>query len=241
MGRVRSDTDFFVLSATEVVDTANRLVQRIAERFPKSGLGDAARAVRDATHKTEARIVDLQRPHLALRLTSRGVVVGTVALILWLLFGELDWSWPTGTIHISAFIGVLEPFLGSIVFITAFVVFLTSVEQRWKADRVVEALTELRSLIHVIDMHQLTKDPERTTHTGQDTPSSPQRDLTPFELGRYLDYCTELLSLCAKVAALYAQAFSDAKVLRSVDEIETLASGLSTKIWQKLNLLHKET
>ena len=32
-------------------------------------------------------------------------------------------------------------------------------------------------------------------------PSSPKRLLSPFELTRYLDYCSEMLSLAAKVAA----------------------------------------
>jgi hypothetical protein len=179
----------------------------------------------------------LEKPHFWLRMATRSVVLGTAILIHWLIFGELDWSFPQGRVRFSEFIGLLEPLLGTGVFITAFVVFLTQVEQRWKADRVIEALTELRSLIHVIDMHQLTKDPARVLKRGVDTPSSPDRDMSLFELSRYLDYCTELLSICAKVAALYAQSFSDTKVLRAVDEIETIATGLSTKIFQKLQLV----
>jgi len=33
--------------------------------------------------------------------------------------------------------------------------------------------------------------------------------MSPFLLCRYLDYCSELLSLTGKLAALYAQSFSD--------------------------------
>jgi hypothetical protein len=242
MGKEPTIEDVFVLSSALVVETADMLMRRIKERFPGSGLGHAAAAVHVATSKTSQRIQELERPHLVLRAASRGVVLATALLILWLIFGELEWSWPAGAMGVTTFVGVLEPFLGSVVFITAFVAFLSSLEQRWKADRVLEALTELRGLIHVIDMHQLTKDPERARQFGGegiDTPSSPARDLTSFELGRYLDYCTELLSICAKVAALYAQSFSDTKVLRAVDEIETLATALSMKIWQKLHLLHR--
>jgi hypothetical protein len=87
-------------------------------------------------------------------------------------------------------------------------------------------------------MHQLTKDPERAVRGGPDTASSPTRNMTPFQLGRYLDYCSELLSTISKVAALYAQAFPQSVVLSATDQVETLASGLSRKIWQKLVLLN---
>ncbi|MEE2827690.1 MAG: hypothetical protein VX498_00760, partial [Myxococcota bacterium] len=99
---------------------------------------------------------------------------------------------------------------------------------------------ELRSLIHVVDMHQLTKDPERANRQGPDTASSPQRLMTFFELGRYLDYCSELLSVIAKVAALYPQAFPESPILAATDQVETLATGLSRKIWQKLILLENK-
>jgi len=40
--------------------------------------------------------------------------------------------------------------------------------------------------------------------------------MTPFELGRYLDYCSEMLSLTGKVAALYAQDLDDPVVVEAV-------------------------
>ncbi len=88
-------------------------------------------------------------------------------------------------------------------------------------------------------MHQLTKDPERARHDGPNTESSPTRSMTPFELGRYLDYCSEMLSTISKVAALYSQAFPSAVILSATDHVETLAGGLSRKIWQKLVLLEQ--
>ena len=62
--------------------------------------------------------------------------------------------------------------------------------------------------------------------------------MTAFELSRYLDYCAEMLSLTGKVAALYVQDFDDGVAIASVNEVEDLTSGLSTKIWQKLMMLH---
>ena len=61
--------------------------------------------------------------------------------------------------------------------------------------------------------------------------------MTPFELGRYLDYCSEMLSLTGKVAALYAQDLDDPVVVEAVNDIEMLATNLSRKIWQKIAIL----
>ena len=118
--------------------------------------------------------------------------------------------------------------------------FLFSLETRFKRARALRAMHALRSLAHIIDMHQLTKDPERTTgRCGADTQSSPKRTLTPFELTRYLDYCTEALAVISKLAALYVQHFHDPVTLSSVNELEELTNGLSRKIWQKIMILDR--
>jgi hypothetical protein len=93
----------------------------------------------------------------------------------------------------------------------------------------------------VIDMHQLTKDPSQViAGVGNRTRSSPKRTLTAYQLTRYLDYCTEMLSLVGKLAALYAQSNSDSVVLQSVNDIETLTNGISRKIWQKIMILDND-
>jgi hypothetical protein len=62
--------------------------------------------------------------------------------------------------------------------------------------------------------------------------------MTRFELSRYLDYCSEALSLAGKVAALYLKGFDDPVALQAVNEVEDLTTGLSRKIWQKLTILY---
>ena len=86
-------------------------------------------------------------------------------------------------------------------------------------------------------MHQLTKDPDQLLASTTATASSPERSLTRQELGRYLDYCSELLSLTGKLAALYAERLGDPVILQSVDQVEDLTTGLSNKIWQKIMIL----
>jgi hypothetical protein len=62
--------------------------------------------------------------------------------------------------------------------------------------------------------------------------------MTEFELSRYLDYCSEMLSLTGKVAALYVQTFEDSVAVSAVNDIENLTTDMSRKIWQKLMVLH---
>ena len=61
--------------------------------------------------------------------------------------------------------------------------------------------------------------------------------MTRMQLARYLDYVTELLSLVSKIAALYVQRFDDEVAMDAVNDIESLTTGLSRKIWQKITLL----
>ena len=72
---------------------------------------------------------------------------------------------------------------------------------------------------------------------GGSTQSSPTRTLSRFELSRYLDYCSEMLSLTSKVAVLYAQSFPDTEVTDAVSDVERIAAGLSQKVWQKIMIL----
>eukprot|EP01038_Epipyxis_sp_PR26KG_P017703 gene17703-24658_t len=86
-----------------------------------------------------------------------------------------------------------------------------------------------------IDLHQLTKDP--VMFGAKLTKASPDRKLSPFELVRYLNYCSEMLSLSGKLAALYAQDFNDPDVIEAASDIEQLATNLSQKVWQKITIV----
>jgi hypothetical protein len=101
-----------------------------------------------------------------------------------------------------------------------------------------EGLQGLRGYAHVVDMHQLNKDPAALAANLPRTRSSPERDLSPQELLRYLDYCSELLSVISKFAALYSQYSRDRVVIETVNDVEQLSSMLSAKIWQKIMIIH---
>ncbi len=57
------------------------------------------------------------------------------------------------------------------------------------------------------------------------------------DLARYLDYCSEMLSITGKLAALFAQSVNDEVVVGAVNDIEELGSNLSRKIWQKITMI----
>ena len=97
--------------------------------------------------------------------------------------------------------------------IGAAILFFVSWENRIKRSRALKAIHELRAMAHIIDMHQLTKQPESCF--AQRAPAA-KRTLTPFELNRYLDYCSETLALISKIAALYVQDFDDPVTLSAV-------------------------
>jgi hypothetical protein len=93
-------------------------------------------------------------------------------------------------------------------------------------------------MAHVIDMHQLTKDPEMLRESFQPTAVSKPLDLSRDEMERYFEYCSEMLSLVGKTAALCAEESRDVVVLDTVSTIESLTVGMSRKIWQKISILN---
>ena len=225
---------FLSLDADEIVRTIETLSRRIEERFPGAGLGRVCRELLAIARHARERSQWIARPILALRLATAGLGVLIVAG-LGVTLARL--KPPAGGFEVGQFIQVLEAGINDLVLIGAAIFFLGTLEGRIKRRRALRALHELRSIAHIIDMHQLTKDPERTIGEAPATESSPQRLMTPLELGRYLDYCSEMLSLTGKVAALYVQHFDDSVALQAVNEIEDLTTGLSSKIWQKLMIL----
>lgn len=222
------------LNLEKTRETLGLLTQRIEERFPNSGLTQVARELDDIARETESKVAWTSTPNYLLRGSVAALIAG-ILVVLALSFNNVDWN--IGTFPMTEFIQVVEAGFNDIVLIGAAIFFLVSIETRVKRARVLAALNELRAIAHVIDMHQLTKDPTELSAVNKSTPSSPRRNLTPFELSRYLDYCSELLSLVSKLASIYAQHFPDGTVVSAINELEALTTGLSRKIWQKIIIL----
>lgn len=224
------------LQPAQIIATVQRLEQRVGERFPGSGLSRVAAELHRTAIRTEHIITRLRRPIWPLRIAAVAGVAVLVGFALWMVSLLLRASVDLG--DLSEVLQGSEAALNDVIFLSVAVFFLVSIEQRVKRQRALHALHRLRSIVHIVDMHQLTKDPQHLLG-GADTASSPTRTLDPFELARYLDYCSELLSLSSKLAALHVQYLNDAVVLGAVNDIETLAASLSNKIWQKIMILDR--
>lgn len=225
-----------ILESSHIVATIDRLKQRIDARFPESGLSRICGELLSTARSAAERSAGFARPIIAIRLFSWLLVALLVAGIA-LAVAATGLRW--GDVELQDVIQVSEAGLNEVIIIGAGLLFLVGFERRIKRSRGLRALHELRVVAHIIDMHQLTKDPERLLERYSSTSASPRETMTAFELNRYLDYCSELLSLTGKVAAIYVQKFDDPVVLEAVGEIEDLTTGLCQKIWQKMNLLQR--
>ena len=132
---------------------------------------------------------------------------------------------------------LIETVINDVVFAGIAVFFLYSFPERVQRGRLLNLLHQLRSTAHIIDMHQLTKDPEQLKRSFVPSAKSKPLELNRDEMERYLDYCSELLALVGKTAALCAEESRDSVILETVSTIETLTVGLSRKIWQKISNL----
>ena len=226
-----------ILNATKIAQTINRLQLRVSDRFPDSGLLRVASQLHEVALETDQTIRWIEKPGYLYRSLGIFFLILVVAALAF-AFTELDWKVPFG---ISSFVSMSEAALNEIVLLGAGVAFIVSLDLRRKRRRIISALSQLRSIAHVIDAHQLTKDPSNLGPQVITHEHSPKRTLTSYQLKRYLDYCSELLSLTSKVAFLYVQKFDDPISVNAVYELENLTTGLSRKIWQKIMVLQAAT
>src|ERR1019366_6017615 len=218
---------FRQLDADKLIETVKALHTRIEERFPGSGLGKVVAELLQVAEETVGRTRWIQKPHLLLRCVAVVLSLGIILLVAHVRQFNFD--------DFTNSVQALDASISSVVFVGAAILFFLNWEHRIKRDRALKAIHELRALAHIVDMHQLTKDPE--SYAGQHASPRHKRAMTPFQLNRYLDYCSDALALISKIAALYVQNFQDPVLLDAVDVVEDLTAGFSRKIWQKITIL----
>jgi hypothetical protein len=225
---------YLALDADAITATCARLSTRINERFEDSGLSKVSRELLAVARDTTETIEHIRRPRWWIR---AGVALALLAMVAVAMVLAASASAPSSRLEWFALLQIVESAINDVIFLGIAVFFLSSLETRIKRHAALRALHQLRSLAHVIDMHQLTKDPEQLLSADGATASSPERTLNRFQLSRYLDYCTEMLAVISKLAALYVQDMDDPQVLDAVNDIQNLTTGLSSNIWQKIVLI----
>lgn len=211
------------LRPDKILETIDRLQVRITERFPGSGLSHVCAELLEIARETESTARSITKPIVSLRI-ALSAFLGIVVIALIVTVSRLPIQ--VTNLSLSDLISVIEASTNELVLIAAGVFSLVTIETRVKRQRVIAAINGLRCIAHIIDMHQLTKDPDSGHH-----------DLDDFRLGRYLDYCSEMLSLVSKIGFLYVNHFDDPEANRAVNELENLTNGLSRKIWQKITII----
>jgi hypothetical protein len=222
------------LELDAIVHTSAALAERVHDRFPQRGIERIAHDLCALSEETRLRLWRVTRPRWLLRVslaTLGAIAVASVALVFLVADFDVDVN------GLDDWLELLETGIQDLVYIAIAALFVAGAEQRVKRREVLEGLYELRSIAHVIDMHQLTKDPRSTTHPGERTEHSPDRPDSVEDLSHYLDYCSEMLSIINKLAALYSQESQDSVVLGTVSDIQDLTTSLSSKIWQKIMIL----
>ena len=237
MSRVSAVQETPRLESVYIANAAAKLEARIRARLPGRRLADVAHRLSEMVPDIHDGFDSSYQRFRRTRWWSRAIsVVIVVATLVALVFAVRD-VFRTGDLHTKDLVPLVESTINDIVFAAIAVFFLWALPERRERRTLIGLLHQLRSLAHVVDMHQLDKDPEQARADYAPTDKSPPNRMNAEELHHYFDYCSELVSLIAKTAALCAERTSDPVVLGTVSNVETLSAQMSQKIWQKISLL----
>ncbi|HEX2308684.1 MAG TPA: hypothetical protein VHI14_10235 [Jatrophihabitantaceae bacterium] len=235
---VAAPSSYQHLDPAAVQSTVDRLVVRITRRFPDRHLGGVAAELSGLVRAVTEQSSEDRRRNRVIRIACAAGAAAIIAIAVTAMILAVREAIPeSGEIRGFQWLSILESAIVDLVYGSIAVYFLMSLPNRLTRRRLLGLLHRLRSMAHVVDMHQLTKDPERLQERFHGTDVTIVFDLDAGLLNNYLEYCTEILSLISKTAALCAEESTDAVVLDTVSEVETLTIGLSRKIWQKISLL----
>lgn len=216
------------LESNEIVHTIDELHMRISHRFPKSDLAAVCEELLVVAKETEAKSHAVNAANYPLRGIVLVLIAAAAGLVYFLVRAV---QLRTGDVDLINLLQGLEAGTNLIIFISVAIFFLFSLESRMARTRALNDLNELRSIVHVIDMHQFSKDPSELLSADS------TRGMSRTDLTRYLGHCSVMLSLGAKLAALYAQKLPDEVVIDAASDLQNVANGLSLKIWQKIAIL----
>lgn len=213
--------------------TVNSLAKRIEVGFPNSGLSHVCRELQVVSSEVQDLVLWLGKP---IAWTRAMVGAGMVLLIAGLAGALSKIPVNPATPGIPELLQGIDSGVNDVVFIGIAVFFLFTIETRVKRNRALKSLHTLRSLAHIVDMHQLKKDPGQL---GTSELDASHVEMSPEQMARYLDHCGDMLALLSKLAALHVQQFQDGPTLTVVQEVEDLSHDLLRNIWQKIAIVDR--
>ena len=167
------------LDQGDIVKTIDTLHKRISERFPDFSLSKICKRLLSISQEARNQADWIAKPIISLRIGSCLLIIiivagfiGTLAVL----------QLPTSQVNFFQFIQILESGINDLVLIGIAVFFLVSIERRIKRRRALDSIHELRALAHIIDMHQLTKEPGPKMWKAKDTASSPKKNINTLSV-----------------------------------------------------------
>lgn len=222
------------LNGERIVESIRKVAARIENRFGGRGLSEVAKELQTFAEGEVGRAKTLARPRFLLRGLTFLVILSAIGSVAW-----LGWQYGFSVqaeASLEMFEGI-EALINILILSGAGIYFLVNLETRVKRHDVLTQLNQLRSIAHIIDMHQVSKDPIVDMHFGATSEAEPGSELNGYELVRYLDYCAKLVTLTGKLAAVYLEYIEDPVVITSVNDFESLTGEMARKIWQKVTVL----
>lgn len=213
---------------TELQKTLTCIRERLAELFPNAGLVRTCTSLCNVAGESKKVVSWIRKPNYYIRISSYLIIL-FLAIPIIQAFRSLHLQ--TQGLNVADFFQMIDAGFNTIILLGATIIALTSYEIKQKRKRIIKAINQLRCIAHIIDAHQISKDPD----TMRDTDTKVSYD--GYLLVRYLDSCSDMLSLISKIGFLYAQDFDDPEALEASNDLEVLTTGIAQKIWQKIRII----
>ena len=219
-----------------IIETAEKLDLRVAERFPDAGLRKVSAELVSLSRDLAVAAKALAEPIWWLRAVVGAIFLAGAAMFLFVgTILPLD-RFSSGDDVLELVQGI-EASLNTMILAVLGVLALVRVEDWIKRKQRVHAAARA-ALADPRHRHASAHQGSgRAVAEFQADPAFAGAQPNSQDLARYLDYCSEMLSITGKLAALFAQSVNDEVVINAVNDIEALGSNLSRKIWQKITLI----
>ena len=170
------------LEHARLVKLLQEQMAHIEKRFGDRGLYDVSKKVYDSFERAPKITREILKPNYWIRIV---VVFLAVLMLLTIVMGfsQLNFGLGDGWSVLEG----IEAGISTLVYSGIAIIFLVSLEIRQRRQRTLKALQELRALAHVLDMHQMNKDPEQLVFTAELSDEGAESVMSPFLLERYLD------------------------------------------------------
>ena len=231
---MKQKTGYRALNPDKLTGSIDQIALQVGSSFPGAGLAGLAIDLSAVARDVIDLASEIRKPIWLVRVVA-GVLI--LLALLWPLILAPFLDFKETFTSLAEFLEATDAGLHMILVMGAGVVFLVSWENRIKRNKALDSIATLRSIAHIIDMHQITKDPDFdvNSHTESEVIRTVKSD---SELAVYLDFCSDMLSVIGKLGAYHIQYYRDRVVLDAVNEIESLSNGLSRKLWQKIMVIN---